>query len=502
MNEKTTALLDTAFAFFHRGPMIQYDQSRMDALFRTTSRRDIFAAPEEATVQNTVFLDCSGFVFACYYQTFGYQLPATLTHEMVELESMRVFYYELTGKESEEQRKRVLSEFRACLEPGDIVVYQYRGNGHAMLYADDKHLLHCCPYGDVDGYRYRQGHETFYPSGGILDTPLKELLVPAPGGTLSRHYLFLPDRTRFGVLRPLSLLGEPLPQARQRSDRDSNLRNLVAQVVTSHPRGRTVAKGDVVTYSLHVDNIGETEVSILGKLEPPAHTSLVAGGELCLVVPPGSRVSGTWAIKVNETDSCCLDSPIVTLNGMQVFVPSVLCGKNLTNTHERKLRASAKDLVAGGQDDLQAIASVYPIPLPGRFTSVSAVIADLFRKVDLPFGLGLRRHQGAWAEDIAVPGCFGGIGVTSPEVIAPGRRHERIRRITLEAVQVGDIIACCDDPMAAKAYGCVCVDTGVLYGKFAYGLPVSTLCGQEAEKWFEKLFSRFCFVLLRPSMAE
>ena len=69
--EKTDALLAVAKAFYDRGPCVQYDQLSMDRLLRVTPRRRRMAAPEDATRQSTLFLDCSSFVWSAYYNAFG-----------------------------------------------------------------------------------------------------------------------------------------------------------------------------------------------------------------------------------------------------------------------------------------------------------------------------------------------------------------------------------------------------------------------------------------------
>ena len=78
MNNKQKAeiLLNTARAYLARGGWIQYDQLSMDRFVRCSPRRSAFAPPEAGMADLPLFLDCSSFIWNCYYQTFDYMLPA------------------------------------------------------------------------------------------------------------------------------------------------------------------------------------------------------------------------------------------------------------------------------------------------------------------------------------------------------------------------------------------------------------------------------------------
>ena len=89
---KTQALLATAKAYCDRGAAIQYDQLSMDRLLRVTPRRRLGAAPEEATGQHTLCLDCSSFVWSVFYNAFGYWMEGDLTWDMIDLVVPRVYF--------------------------------------------------------------------------------------------------------------------------------------------------------------------------------------------------------------------------------------------------------------------------------------------------------------------------------------------------------------------------------------------------------------------------
>jgi hypothetical protein len=123
LHYKQQALIASAYDFYHHSLSghIQYDQKSMDRALQLTPRRRKYLPPEAGTGQNTLHLDCSGFCFAAYYQTFGFELPSDLTWHMMTLLKPRVYYYERTYNETAEDRARIAEEFLSCLQPGDLI---------------------------------------------------------------------------------------------------------------------------------------------------------------------------------------------------------------------------------------------------------------------------------------------------------------------------------------------------------------------------------------------
>ena len=110
---KTEALFAMAEAYFLRGEWLQYDQLSMDRVVRISPRRESFAPPEAASPSRRLHLDCSSFVWALFYMTFGYMLEADLTWHMTNYLRPEVFYYEPTHKETPEciaELKRQIAE--------------------------------------------------------------------------------------------------------------------------------------------------------------------------------------------------------------------------------------------------------------------------------------------------------------------------------------------------------------------------------------------------------
>ena len=195
--EKTDALLAVAKAFYDRGPCVQYDQLSMDRLLRVTPRRRRMAAPEDATRQSTLFLDCSSFVWAAYYNAFGYALEADLSWEMIDMVKPRVFYHELTHRETEEERARMAEEIRELLRPGDVIIFEGGGNGHVMLYQGGESYINCTQAGRAGSYDYVARRDTRPEHGGIRIEDIAHLFAPCADKQLGRNYLFGETVKRF-----------------------------------------------------------------------------------------------------------------------------------------------------------------------------------------------------------------------------------------------------------------------------------------------------------------
>ena len=152
-NQKAQVLLTTAKAYLARGAWVQYDQLSMDRFVRCSPRRYAFAAPEAGTEDLPLFLDCSSFVWNCYYQTFGYMLEADLTWHMIDVLPDRVFYYEPTHRETPEEQQAICDQVKALLEPGDTILSMSLDNGGHLTHGSSVNFsgkLYDIHFYDVD----------------------------------------------------------------------------------------------------------------------------------------------------------------------------------------------------------------------------------------------------------------------------------------------------------------------------------------------------------------
>ncbi len=436
------ALTTVAKAFFDRGACIQYDQLSMDRIWRVTPRRDMFATPEEATAQHTLFLDCSSFVFALYYQAFGYRLKADLTSDMMKLTDIRPFYYAPTGSETAEQKAAVLADFRQCLKPGDLIVFVYKENGHTLMYAGNGMVYHCS-VGAPCSYDYDACHDNVYPCGGIKYVEAEMLFTDFDDKVRAHNYLFNPCNTAFCILRPLDEVSSLSDQTLRRLE---GLQGLRVETACSHPEGRTAYIGEIITYRLSIKNTGN---------HPHVAEVLCDGEKQVLHLKPDSQACVTYTMRTEERPRSgrYINPPQLTVNGVLAYAPRVLYGGKRVKSATRAIDAE------------QAFSDI--------FTTLVNEQGEVYQLKDgRPNGTNM------------VPGLFGGFGVITPNINED--RHVRIRKISRSALQYGDIIVY-RDTSASKACSAVCTEDILIDG----------LGREDSDRFIDSLFGKFCFAVLR-----
>lgn len=495
--EKVAALQAVAQAFYARDPYLQYDQLSMDRLLRITPRRRKTAAPEDATAQCTLYLDCSSFVWAVYYNAFGYALEADLSWEMIDLVLPRVFYYERTHPETEDERAQIATQARATLELGDLIVYEKKGNGHVMLYINEGMYIHCCPRaGSAGSYNYVARHDTTSKEGGLSIDDISFLFTFDPNGRLGRNYLFGTDIKRFCILRPLDKVGVPTAQTRARL---MGCKELVCGVETSHPGGRTAEIGSTVEYVVRIRNLSHTETKAVVSFAAPQGCKLLSAERTHLCLLGSAEATAHFRIRINACPSLLLESPAITVNGFPVSAPHVRCGHMPSAAEIACLVAEAKAHILAGMSPMEAVSKAYH--LCGIFLPADPgeMLATLFYRHDSVAGSVLSRKPQDPMRDFSVPSYFGGYGVITPEVACNGGvRTTQIRRFDL---QPGDLLLCSDDAQLREAYACFYTGESLI-GVFGVGESTTIRMGAELDAFLSSLLGRFCFALLRPYLAD
>lgn len=444
-NTKTDALLTVAKAFLDRGSAIQYDELSMDRICRVTPRRELYSPPEKATEQHTLFLDCSSFVFSTFYQAFNYSFKADVTSDMINLSHIRVFYYEITGRETDEEKASVIKSFKDTLQPGDVTVAVYNTNGHTMLYAGDGIFYHCSANGKKGSYNYQERHDNIYEIGAISNINSSLLFSPEINGIPSRSYLFRNVNLKFCILRPLSHVGEVTASTKKRME---GLKNIRASVTCSHPEGRSIRLGEEITYNVEVVNLDTSErnIKIMYKKEESA---------FCLKAGEGINKLYTEVIKSDMVDGQYICKPEIAVNDMEIHVPAVIFDNN-----------NFPDFL---------------LPQPEE------IIKDLFIKQNKPEGDVYCLRERSRFSSMLVPGLFGGFGVITPEIVQSP--DIRTHKITMSSLQQGDLIIYRDSLDAPAA--------GVKYhGDSNLDFAEDT----DASAFTYSLFGRFCFCVIRHSL--
>ncbi|MBO4880161.1 MAG: C40 family peptidase [Firmicutes bacterium] len=492
--EKAAILLNTAKAYLARGPWIQYDQLSMDRIVRCSARRSAFAPPEAGTEDLPLFLDCSSFLWNCYYQTFGYMLEADLTWHMIDMLHPRVFYYELTHEETEEEQKAVCERVKGLLEPGDIVTFERTDHsGHTMLYAGEGRFLHSTQQHGFNGYQYDEMRNIFDPAGTVCEDTCERWFTPWDGSDWTKLYLLRSNVKRFSVHRPLDLAGDPTQQALARYHR---AKDLVCSVTADVRPGQTVPNGNPVVYTVSVRNDGETDIAV--EIEYTAKKDIVEEkqGFRVVSVQAGETEKITFTVTA-DAEKPYIEEPQVLVNGLRIWAPRVLAGTALPSECAVALVKAAAHLTGKNIDLLAMLQPVceslgYPVP-----DSVSYALHTLFFLHDTEIADVVSRRPQRPEKDLCVYKLYGGTGVLTPQNASGA--DLRTTHITREYLQPGDMILCADDALFRKTYAVLWTGKKLI-GCFEFGAVASERSGKEADRWIDTLFGRFCFAVLRPSL--
>jgi len=327
-------LLATAKAFYDRGPIIQYDQMLVDAITRGHYRRDIAISPEFCTPQRTTYMDCSSFVYNCYYETFEYIINnSKSTEQMIEQSALYTFYWDgwsdLTDVEA-------IEDFLTAIKPGDIIVYRNKTDswGHALLYAGNGMVYHSTGHkmsGGGSDYNFEGKMEKSELQGTVRYEPLSILT-----SVVGHHYMF-EYGNRVAVLSPLTVL-EGIEALEPAKLREQNLYDIISYKLTSAPEGVTVSPGSDVTFTYHLENIGSTAKTVNITETLPADLTFKSGditsnnGEIKLSVTldPGETKDISYTVTVSPTVvtgttiKCEALAGGIPMNEILVFVENTL----------------------------------------------------------------------------------------------------------------------------------------------------------------------------------
>ena len=499
---KQEALIAAAYDFYYHSLSghLQYDQKSMDRVLQLTPRRRKYLPPEAGTGQNTLHLDCSGFCFAAYYQTFGFELPSDLTWHMMALLKPQVYYYERTYNETAEDRARMAEEFLSCLKPGDLIDMLAQGNsGHIMMYIGDGQYMHCTsgPVRGIDySYDYAKKKNQDRPSGGVRLDLAKYLVMETPEDEMNDcHYFFEPKWRSIGVFRPLELVGEVTPQAEIRLNQ---FHGLWAGVESSHPGAQHAVKGGAVEYQVILRNLTEEPREAQVTFQAAEGSHLVGGNKVQLKLKAGEEKTVKFPV-VADADwgrQVKLEGPEIKVNDLDIWTQSVLLGTSMEEEEERWICSVIRERMEEGADAVQAAAEAYR---PFGIEMESRKEEYLFTHFCLHDAVGgtdvVSRRPQKPNEDLAVYSYFGGTGVITPEM--GSSTGIRTTRIAMRDLLPGDIILCSNDVFGKRSYACF-YDGESLTGSFEAGEDRKTISGEEMTAYVDSLFGRFCWILLRP----
>lgn len=447
------ALVATARAYMAKEGAIRYDQYSMDRLVRVTPRRMKTLPPEAASSVFPVYLDCSSFVWACYYQTFGYELENDLCSSMADGVRPCVFSYTFSHRETRDEREEFFRKVLDCLEAGDLILYLKKDNGHVMLYEGNSRFIHCSSFGNTGSYDYRNCHDRATgETGSVLEEPLTSLTDPQ-----SKRYLFREEMQEFRILRPLVRCGDPTPASLARLE---DAADLSVSVLPSPGGLRSVAPGMPVTYEVVAENRSDREIFCTLSVdsgEGDRKREFSIGARSCR--------RERFSVMTGPEETLFAARPSGRLNGLPLYFPPVR--KEKRSEPEKK----------------KALAAAFPRKL----------LSSLFCRVDSSAGDVLYRKPQDPARDWSPYGGFGGIGVLTPEKLTDPL--VRISRISGEDLELWDVILVTDSVTFETVSKAVLTEKGLIL----YDGDEKTVLSAEAEAaFFDRLPGRFCYAVFRP----
>lgn len=334
------AVLETAFAYYRKGPKIQYDSTELTTEDRESTgvcRLNSGDSPEMTGDDRSFYTVCSDWCYDVYYNAFGYQLTGS---------ARRAFTYNMTptptcdptvilkcGLYMDDVHTRDKFEFieqcQKLWEPGDVIVIYARledgteKGGHAMLFIGDynnsgkNYILHSSG-SKIDlstgidriekpgSIRLQDAYEHLFDPNTARNSPA----VLEGNASLSNHNLNPDKYTEMILLRPRLAKDFPtqVPPATQTRlkypgldiDRSTNLSRYVS-----------VRRGDEVTITVTLKNNATSPAQQLRVTEPIPHggeiaaDSITEGGTLCangvswtVDLPAGCEKKLSYRVKV------------------------------------------------------------------------------------------------------------------------------------------------------------------------------------------------------------
>lgn len=304
--------VEVAYAYYRQELQQNYSQ--------TMSRRNINPSPEEATSQHMVFLDCSSYVNAVYYEAFGENImpypaleiaPQTgnyMNYAFEHLDSPDVVGAWYTADyTTEDARTTLLNSVKSQLKPGDVIDYRTADAGHALIYVGENKILHSMGNDFVNSSRPEstsEGQKGKEMNGTVQLLEVDELFA----NKSSNRYLFGSGKVSFCILRPIArgLTTTTETQARMLA------KGLDGEKTSNKGVNTALTKGEEITYTLTLKNhrnLAYKNVEIKDVLDN--NLTFVSGSDgvsnngqtvtFNKEIKSGETITVSWTAKVKDT---------------------------------------------------------------------------------------------------------------------------------------------------------------------------------------------------------
>ncbi len=485
-NEAQEAVIETAKSYLLRGYRFQYDDTTIcDGTFRW---QIAVRSPEEYTSEYWGYSNCAAFAIDTHRYSLGYETTDYATRHLHEVNPHKVFIYEVTDKETEEEKKRVKEEFYSILRPADIINIRYskKDGGHAMIYVGNGNIIHSAG----QNYNYNEScpNETYEPTVRMMSSDF--LFTEG-----DRRYVF--DQLRFlEIVRPINAFNGVIPE--NTVNRLKNLRGVMAEKLCSKKRYNIADRGEEITFSFLVYNSNDEEVTLKITDTVPNYTEYIGGAEekdgdnlsWVVRVKADERVTVSYTVKVKE------DAPYgefirtnnAKVGGVTHSCHPVYINKALTEEKKNEISEAAKHYAGKGLSPIECINEIYRGVLgadviPAK--TVEEITDGLFDVVGEKNRYSFKKDS-LYAKMIPSPCCFGGRNIK----VETKFDELSVRMLRPEYLMAGDIILSVKD-IGTAFY--ICTNDGIInlesgeYVKDAKSFTAHLL----ATNWY--------FAVLRPS---
>ena len=468
------ALVEVANAYLRQNAQIRYDQYYQ--------RRHINISPEEATAQNILYLDCSSFVNAVYYETFGVNiLPYGIYDKGGDAKTgnFRNYARDFNGKAAdvvgywknedyptETEQDALLAQIKANLQVGDVLNYRHVKNGseggHVYIYIGNDQFIHCTGSSYVHNTNASTSYDKGETSSGSVQLISASMLFDRANSGQNRYLFFKSSNDEtvdFGVIRPFARNLTPTAETVARmANKGLDVEKTVTEGVNS-----AVYKDGTITYTLKIANkstksykavpVKEILDSDVTFVEASATHRLV-GNELSFAVDvaAGKTVTITWTVKVNANaaKSALVESNNTTVGGV-TLATTVNTVSGYTKAQMESVAAKAKEYVTLGttfESPLAMAKQLYKDVLGVTlfdYTNVADIMDDLFVKQVAGSKNTILTTAPQLKSDAEIfkmipYGMYGGYDVSWLQ----WRNNEQVRLITTANVSLGDVIVAVD----------------------------------------------------------
>lgn len=514
-------VIEVAKAYERRDAYIQYNQ--------TLSRRHINPSPEDATAQNMVYLDCSSFVNAVYYEAFGVnvmpydidykldgvtQIPQTGRFRNYARDNQTnadvVGYWLMSDYDDV---AAILTEIKGKLAVGDVLNYRKAGDsaGHVLIYIGDNKFIHCS--GDdfkdnSDASQSCDGAGSYEERSGAVSIESKYMgMFDDP--TFGRY---LGDAYDVCIIRPLARELTPTEKTVVRM----RMQGLTADKTVDAGTSTSVYKNDTITYTVTVKNTG-TGVKYFTLREILSdNVSFVSGSyndrltvdgkalSWDLRVGAESSITVSWTVKVNEyaKSGSLIDGSNTTLNGIGI-TKTVNTVSAYTVEQVTALAEKAKEYalqLKTFDNPVLMVRALYNEVLGIDIFAEDVATVNLLLEDILDLTNKCLNTESALSGMVA-PYLYGGRDMANLYI----KNNDIVRLITKANISVGDVIAAYDESEDRSViYVYVGDSTLVAIDTVDNTCKTVTMSDSQyvSSHVLVTLFAYDQYVILRPSMAE